>query len=550
MKLDLHSIQRATAGYRGATMRARSLLLTILLACLPPAALGQDTSVQRARAEWETVRKSIALRSIQRGEAIIKGLEALATQSDAVRGEACAFLRDIVAMRSKADQVYRWRVAAVRAMAFLAADTKSIDFLLKIGANRSREVSGLDFFIERALARVDHPKVVRHLLGLLKKGGNTARLAMVIGGLSRLESARAREHLSTAYDVAARLAKNGNPEVRSRAMELIGAMSGSLGPLQAGVKDGKALVRLSVARGLGRRPGDAVAAGLLEELLVDTSAVVREESVLALGRWTDQSPVPALVGRLSKEPMRIRASIAESLKRLTGLDHGPDPEPWRSWLRSARAAGRFDPRAKPGVTGTRKPAGPRYATPRYYGLPVLSDRMVFVLDISGSMATRTVEGGTRLERAKRELEAVLAKLDKRSKYNIVVFSSGIAAMERGSLKPATRKFLEHSKKFLKKLGPRGATNSYGVLEYVFQNFKDVDTIYFLSDGTPTVGKTTVQERIVQRIHDANRLRGVRIHTIGLLSGRIPRGGLEDKDDAARFMELLAKMTGGKFIRVD
>ena len=64
-----------------------------------------------------------------------------------------------------------------------------------------------------------------------------------------------------------------------------------------------------------------------------------------------------------------------------------------------------------------------------------------------------------------------------------------------------------------------------------------------------MGKSISQERILQRVWEWNRLRGIRIHSIALQVGEQLnpfRRKRENKDEAARFMRILAEETGGTF----
>jgi hypothetical protein len=64
---------------------------------------------------------------------------------------------------------------------------------------------------------------------------------------------------------------------------------------------------------------------------------------------------------------------------------------------------------------------------------------------------------------------------------------------------------------------------------------DIDTIFFLSDGRPTVGDFVDPDDILREILAANELRKVKIHTIAI--------GEFQKD----FMRKIAERTGGVFV---
>ena len=77
-----------------------------------------------------------------------------------------------------------------------------------------------------------------------------------------------------------------------------------------------------------------------------------------------------------------------------------------------------------------------------------------------------------------------------------------------------RSNLRQAIKAIKSISPRGATNIFDTLEAAFKH-TDVDTIYLLSDGTPTDGKFIDGLSILREISLRNRLRKIVIHTISI-----------------------------------
>jgi Mg-chelatase subunit ChlD len=94
----------------------------------------------------------------------------------------------------------------------------------------------------------------------------------------------------------------------------------------------------------------------------------------------------------------------------------------------------------------------------------------------------------------------------------------------------------------------GKTNTYGAMMTALgidpekglrtgdKDYKtDIDTIFFLSDGRPTVGEFVDPEDILREIRAANELRKIVIHTIAI--------GEFQKD----FMRKMAEQNGGVFV---
>ena len=79
------------------------------------------------------------------------------------------------------------------------------------------------------------------------------------------------------------------------------------------------------------------------------------------------------------------------------------------------------------------------------------------------------------------------------------------------------------------------------------NTRGPDTIYFLSDGTPSVGRLTQGPDILGDVRRTNGTRNVVIHTIALLGGDGKKYHLiESKPQARDFLEKLAGQNGGTY----
>ena len=99
--------------------------------------------------------------------------------------------------------------------------------------------------------------------------------------------------------------------------------------------------------------------------------------------------------------------------------------------------------------------------------------------------------------------------------------------------------------------PLNGTNSYGALAAAFED-PDADTIFFMSDGHPSVGRVTDPDLILNRIRDWNQLRRVRIHAVALLRGLPPAAfmSIESADRSAAFMKRLAEQNSGRFKKIE
>ena len=175
-----------------------------------------------------------------------------------------------------------------------------------------------------------------------------------------------------------------------------------------------------------------------------------------------------------------------------------------------------------------------------YG-PIYSERVIFILDKSGSMDTGTGGKMTRWQAAKWQLKIALENLSDRSYFNIIGFSRDVVPFKKSLVKSQKRN-LEKAFKFIDGLEVGGETNIYGALQAAFQD-PEMDTIYLLSDGAPTVGEIDAPSMIRDMVSGWNRDRMAIIMSIGFFPGEV---AAEDKEEARRFLQLLATENDGDY----
>ena len=100
----------------------------------------------------------------------------------------------------------------------------------------------------------------------------------------------------------------------------------------------------------------------------------------------------ALIDLLPKTDGEVRGDIRRYLVAVAGQIAVADDKAWSSWWKKHKEDFRFPPRDAKPLSAEAVPG-----TPSYYGLSIQARRIVFVIDISGSMR------GPRLEAAQREL---------------------------------------------------------------------------------------------------------------------------------------------------
>lgn len=304
----------------------------------------------------------------------------------------------------------------------------------------------------------------------------------------------------------------------------------------------------------GRDPKHVVP--LLTAKLDDPRWLVRVAALGALERTPSRETIDAVLARFAKEEGRLRDDCLRILVALTGAaDVVATPESWTQWWAMKRESwtgpppppAPLDP--EKAYEGVKKDDSKRTG---FFGLEVKSRRLAYVIDVSGSMNEPVEKGGkeTRAQRAKEELVRAIRGLEDGAWFNVVLFSGDVrpwkdAMQEAG---PESRKA---AVAFVEAAIVVGGTASYDALAYAF-TLGDVgkgkargadptgdaklDTIVFLSDGKPSVGRVVEPDEIRTAVREWFRARRITVHAISF-----------GRDADLKFMEGLAKDTGGTLV---
>jgi len=253
---------------------------------------------------------------------------------------------------------------------------------------------------------------------------------------------------------------------------------------------------------------------------------VRVKAIELLAALRQADGIPLLIERVGAEQARLREDVTRALQELTRLRLA-DRAAWRSWWRKEGADFRV-PSARPQDADDRRGAGGTVAT--YWNIPVNSDRVAFVVDVSGSMTQPFGTGGTCLDEARRQLVRVLGQLGPKARANIIAFHHDTNPWQ-SKLQKIDKKRRTAGTRFADSLESRGGTNVHAAMRLCFDD-PDVDTIFLLTDGRPSAGLITAPDTLADEIASWNLGRGIRIHTVSI-GGR------------SRFLQRLADESGGE-----
>lgn len=243
--------------------------------------------------------------------------------------------------------------------------------------------------------------------------------------------------------------------------------------------------------------------------------------------------VEPIVLRLGEPDARFRNAACATLSQITATELPPDPAAWQDWWK----ANAEDFRAGRYVAARRKVVdGPGRTT--FYDIPLVSSRVCFVIDRSGSM-----RDDGKFDAAKKELRAILDRLPDGSRVNIVFFGGTTSVYSRSPSRVLDAQSRRDAVEFVERQGFESGTDLYKALEKALAcvgssesgklREDGVDTLVVLSDGQATVGRLLDDEAIARVVARKSRYFRPVIHCVSLSSD-------------AQSLKLLARLAGGEY----
>ena len=299
--------------------------------------------------------------------------------------------------------------------------------------------------------------------------------------------------------------------------------------VEAGGRSEARLLERVGRRALGGDWRAAYRAIRLSRGLADEAAV--PALIAALATWVDRRELEGERLGGPRGSLRIEYELLRELGRRSGRSLGPNPERWRTWWKAVGTG------ASPTGASSEPPGLTRA---EFFGLRPATDRVVFVLDRSGSMRT-DFGARSRFGEAAVQMLGFLRTLGPRARFNVVLFSSELDVW-RDRLQPATEDNLASLERWLRYVRPRGATKLEPAVRSVFELDSagradlarlEADSVVVLCDGETDEGPGWIRP-LLEAVNDDACLafHGVRVGSVG---------------DGS--LELLAQRTGGDFVEV-
>ena len=231
---------------------------------------------------------------------------------------------------------------------------------------------------------------------------------------------------------------------------------------------------------------------------------------------------------------RIFHEIVAELRRVSGRSIGADPASWQRWWKAVQAG-------SVALPDEIEEAGGFMSTASFFGLQLLTDRVLFIVDRSGSMETRFgTTGRERYDQAIDELMGFLEQAGSETRFNVALFHDKGQRWRTG-LQSNTESTATAIERWLSKQTPRGGTQLRAGIRAglgldrnnrIDLDRVQADTVVLLCDGATAEGPRWVEPWLRRENEKAQLV----FHCV-----QIGNGG-----DGT--LQALARGSGGQFVR--
>lgn len=337
-------------------------------------------------------------------------------------------------------------------------------------------------------------------------------------------------------DLVKLMRRDGDGAVRGAALFAFGAVFGGEAAAEwvatvAEDKDPRA--RSGAARNV--RWLGAAGLGVARALAADEERSVRAACVWGLERAVrdgEREALAVLIERLESEPViQLQWLVVGRLQALSGLKHRVNASAWTHWydgLPADWAPVGGDGRAELGDDRTKA---------SFAGLQLLSERLAFLIDLSGSIWNEK-NGQLPKDVVGEHLNKALDQLTADTLFNVMPYTNDPYPWEDELVK-AKSKSIEAAKQYFAECRERGAGNVYDAILLALEDER-TENLVILTDGAPSGGTRWNLNLLVPQLLEMNRYRSVVYDS--LLVGA--NGSL------VRHWETLARETGGRCIQIE
>ena len=350
--------------------------------------------------------------------------------------------------------------------------------------------------------------------------------------------------------------KGGDDELRRAALQALANVKdpSTIDPLIDSLGDPVPALRIIAAQALGELKAEKAVPLLCLQLKSSSDWVLQKAAADALAKIRSRDSIEPLIVCFETESGILLESVYKSLVAITGEDYSFESKFWRRWWERAKADWKLPTDQQISEKKAKMAASlAQYKGPdkhKYQTIETLSKRMVFVIDVSGSMGDRitipddaTQEeidafgSRVKIDIAKRELIDLLGAIGSDVEFNIITFAGSAKPWQDNlvgaGMRTSAIKFLSK----LKALQPASSNNSrapstgddeqktnlyagilsaFGFADEGAPDWKKrgkVDTVFIVTDGVPTTGQVVDVPKLIDTVTEMNRTRGLTIHLV-------------------------------------
>ena len=302
------------------------------------------------------------------------------------------------------------------------------------------------------------------------------------------------------------LDRGRDPRLRADALAALVALDpgGGHRRLSLALAGGEPLLRAAALR-LWRGPG---VIGVAERHMTDADPRVRLAGLDRICEAQCRAMAELLVRCLETEPrLNLRRRAVASLRRASGLQHGEDPRPWRRWVSGLPVD--WSPRDV-GWGGQGAPVQPHTRAGRVR-LPLSSDRLCILVDMSGSLWADRGGGRTRKQLLDGALRDLLERMPRTASFNMIPYATRPAPWRAGLL-GATARNVGHALASFERSHLTGKGDLWAALQLGLSD-PGVDTVLVITDGAPTGGHRWDLVLLADLIERERRWSGAAVSTV-------------------------------------
>lgn len=381
------------------------------------------------------------------------------------------------------------------------------------------------------------------------------------------------------------LIESRNPVERALAVHFIGEIdTDNEDVTEEDMTDNIKAVRETLAKELKRKPGarselllkyivtslgklrDKESADAMLDIIRNPSISenMKTDAVLSLGQLGLAKSVKPLIDHMKSAVGDYRGVLNKALVMILNVDMKRNVKRWSDW---------YD-KEKDNIADRPDDEDPYEEVVEkefisYCGIKEEGERIIFVIDTSGSMQDqasnnfrteittggdeeegekRVYKGRSKWELTQEETKYAIGDLGPNAYFNMVLFT-GSVYLWRPRMTLASEENKQTAFAYIDKWDAVGATNIFDALELALVlggpgvwdtvNDPEVETIFFLSDGNPNMGRYSEFQAIVDEVSKLNKQRKVIIHAVGL-------GIKKGEEELMEFLMSLASANGGQF----